>query len=71
MREVWEGWTVQKASESPSNLAEVDRLYFGQRLACAMNISYYKKLVGVVNGNSYGCGVEHVSNWRKTVVELT
>jgi hypothetical protein len=35
-----------------------------------MNIGYHKKLVGVVNDDRYGRGVEHVGKRRKTIVEL-
>lgn len=35
-----------------------------------MNIGYHKCLVGVMNDDLYGRGVEHVGNRRKTIVEL-
>ncbi|OBT79275.1 hypothetical protein VF21_01961 [Pseudogymnoascus sp. 05NY08] len=35
-----------------------------------MNIGYHKKLVGLVNDDRYGRGVEHIGRRRKTIVEL-
>lgn len=40
------------------------------RCPSKMNIGYHKKLVGLVNDDRYGRGVEHVGRRRKTIVEL-